>query len=293
MAKNKALGRGLSALIGDVAVGEGKAGEGRLRELRIADIAVSRRQPRRSFDEGELQELAESIRHLGVLQPVVVRPAAEGAGKRFEVIAGERRLRAAALAGLDSIPALMRTADEALSLEMALAENVAREDLNGIEEAHAYAALVDEFGLTHERIGELVGRSRAAVTNVLRLLELPDDVQAMVERGEISEGHARTLLGLAGHDERRKLARLIVKEGLTVRQTEAVVRRMVETPAAAAQSAAHPADPALDDLSDELYGLLEAPVRIRAGKRGGKLEIRFKDRGELERIVALLRSLGG
>ena len=293
MAKNKALGRGLSALIGDLAVGEGKAGEGRLRELRIADIAVSRRQPRRSFDEGELQELAESIRHLGVLQPVVVRPAAEGAGKRFEVIAGERRLRAAALAGLDSIPALMRTADEALSLEMALAENVAREDLNGIEEAHAYAALVDEFGLTHERIGELVGRSRVAVTNVLRLLELPDDVQAMVERGEISEGHARTLLGLAGHDERRKLARLIVKEGLTVRQTEAVVRRMVETPAAAAQSAAHPADPALDDLSDELYGLLEAPVRIRAGKRGGKLEIRFKDRGELERIVALLRSLGG
>ena len=293
MAKNKALGRGLSALIGDVAVGEGKAGEGRLRELRIADIAVSRRQPRRSFDEGELQELAESIRHLGVLQPVVVRPAADGAGKRFEVIAGERRLRAAALAGLDSIPALMRTADEALSLEMALAENVAREDLNGIEEAHAYAALVDEFGLTHERIGELVGRSRVAVTNVLRLLELHDDVQAMVERGEISEGHARTLLGLAGHDERRKLARLIVKEGLTVRQTEAVVRRMVETPAAAAQSAAHPADPALDDLSDELYGLLEAPVRIRAGKRGGKLEIRFKDRGELERIVALLRSLGG
>jgi ParB family chromosome partitioning protein len=293
VAKNKALGRGLSALIGDVAVGEGKAGEGRLRELRIADIAVSRRQPRRSFDEGELQELAQSIRHLGVLQPVVVRPAAEGAGKRFEVIAGERRLRAAALAGLDSIPALMRTADEALSLEMALAENVAREDLNGIEEAHAYAALVDEFGLTHERIGELVGRSRVAVTNVLRLLELPDDVQAMVERGEISEGHARTLLGLAGHDERRKLARLIVKEGLTVRQTEAVVRRMVETPAAADQSAARPADPALDDLSDELYGLLEAPVRIRAGKRGGKLEIRFKDRGELERIVALLRSLGG
>ena len=293
MAKNKALGRGLSALIGDVAVGEGKAGEGRLRELRIADIAVSRRQPRRSFDGRELQELAESIRHLGVLQPVVVRPAAEGAEKRFEVIAGERRLRAAALAGLDTIPALMRTADEASSLEMALAENVAREDLNGIEEAHAYAALVDEFGLTHERIGELVGRSRVAVTNVLRLLELPDDVQAMVERAEISEGHARTLLGLAGHDERRKLARLIVKEGLTVRQTEAVVRRMVETPAAAAQSAAHPADPALDDLSDELYGLLEAPVRIRAGKRGGKLEIRFKDRGELERIVALLRSLGG
>jgi ParB family chromosome partitioning protein len=291
VAKNKALGRGLSALISDGG-GEGKAGEGRLRELKITDIGVSRRQPRRNFDEAELQELAQSIRSLGVLQPVVVRPAAEGADKRFELIAGERRLRAAGLAGLDSIPALLRTADEALSLEMALAENVAREDLNGIEEAHAYAALADEFGLTHERIGELVGRSRAAVTNMLRLLELPDDVQAMVERGEISEGHARALLGAAGQEERRKLARRIVKEGLTVRQTEALVRRLADEPGAA-QPAARPADPALDDLRDELYGLLAAPVRIHASKRGGRLEIRFKDRDELERIVALLRTLGG
>jgi ParB family chromosome partitioning protein len=291
VAKNKALGRGLSALIGENATGKGKAGEGRLRELRIADIGVSRRQPRRNFDEAELQELARSIRNLGVLQPVVVRPAAEGADKRFELIAGERRLRAAALAGLDSIPALLRTADEASSLEMALAENVAREDLNGIEEAHAYAALADEFGLTHERIGELVGRSRVAVTNMLRLLELPDDVQAMVERGEISEGHARALLGAAGQEERRKLACLIVKAGLTVRQIEALVRRLTDEPGAA-KPAARPADPALDDLRDELYGLLEAPVRIHSGKRGGRLEISFRDRDELERIVALLRSLG-
>jgi ParB family chromosome partitioning protein len=284
VAKNKALGRGLSALIGENATGEGKAGEGRLRELKIADIGVSRRQPRRNFDEAELQELARSIRNLGVLQPVVVRPAAEGADKRFELIAGERRLRAAALAGLDSIPALLRTADEASSLEMALAENVAREDLNGIEEAHAYAALADEFGLTHERIGELVGRSRVAVTNMLRLLELPDDVQAMVERDEISEGHARALLGAAGQEVRRKLARVIAKQGLTVRQ-------MTDEPGAA-KPAARPADPALDDLRDELYGLLEAPVRIHSGKRGGRLEISFRDRDELERIVALLRSLG-
>jgi ParB family chromosome partitioning protein len=292
VAKKKALGRGLSALIGENAAGEGRAGEGRLRELKIADIGVSRRQPRRSFDEAELQELAQSIGNLGVLQPVVVRPAAEGADKRFELIAGERRLRAAALAGLDSIPALLRTADEASSLEMALAENVAREDLNGIEEAHAYAALADEFGLTHERIGELVGRSRVAVTNILRLLELPDDVQAMVECGEISEGHARALLGAPGQEERRHLARRIVKEGLTVRRTEALVRKLADEPGAA-QPAARPADPALDDLRDELYGLLEAPVRIHASKRGGRLEIRFKDRDELERIVALLRSLGG
>ena len=197
--------------------------EGRLRELPLADISVNRRQPRRTFSDDELQELAASIRALGVVQPVVVRPlhaeapAAEGVpaptGVRFELIAGERRLRAAKLAGLEYIPALVRPADEIASLEIALAENVAREDLNAIEEALAYAALVDEFGLTHERIAELVGRSRVAVTNLLRLLDLPDDVQAMIERGDLTEGHGRALLALPDHGERRRVARLVVTRG--------------------------------------------------------------------------------
>ena len=296
MASGKALGRGLSALIGEGKAGGAlssgeKSGESRLRELAIAEIGASSRQPRRSFAEIELQELAESIRNLGVLQPVVVRPAPEGAAQKFELIAGERRLRASALAGLETIPALIRGADDVSTLEMALAENVAREDLNGIEEAQAYAALVDEFGLTHARVGELVGRSRTAVTNLLRLLELPDDVQQLVERGELSEGHARALLGLAGHDQQRRTARLVVKQGLTVRQTEALVRKLAEEPAAAGRPAARAAATAFDDLTDELYGLIAAPVRIRAGKRGGKLEIAFKDRTELERIITLLRSL--
>ncbi len=212
--KDKALGKGLAALIGEGKLAEG-GDQGRLRELPVADIAVSRRQPRHTFAADELQELAESVRHLGLVQPVVVRPLAGGdvagstasAGPRFELIAGERRLRAAKMAGMQSVPALIRPADDVASLEIALAENVAREDLNGIEEAHAYAALVDEFGITHERIAELVGRSRVAVTNVLRLLELPDDVQAMIEGGELSEGHARALLGVPGHEERRKVAR--------------------------------------------------------------------------------------
>ena len=236
MTDKKALGRGLGALIGDsraalARAGAAGAGEGRLRELPLSEITVNRRQPRRSFATEELEELAASIRALGVVQPVVVRPlppaadAGEAAGgpdgaqapasgpPRFELIAGERRLRAASLAGLDSIPALVRPADEAASLEIALAENVAREDLNSIEEAQVYAALVDEFGVTHERVAELVGRSRVAVTNLLRLLELPDDVQRMIEQGELTEGHGRALLALPDHEQRRKTARLDGRSG--------------------------------------------------------------------------------
>jgi len=312
----KALGKGLGALIGEgkPALSRG-AGESRLRELPLDLIAVNRRQPRRSFSEDELQELAASIRALGVVQPVVVRPlqpAAPGSAAdpaaptpglppgepapipHFELIAGERRLRAARLAGLDHIPALVRPADEVSSLEIALAENVAREDLNSIEEAQAYAALVDEFGLTQQRVGELVGRSRVAVTNLLRLLELPDDAQRMIEQGELTEGHGRALLGLPDHGQRRKVARLVVTEGLTVRQTEALVRKMGEAAPEEAAPQARPAAAAdFTDVVDELYGVLEAPVRIRSGKRGGTIQIAFKSRAELDRLVALLRSLGG
>ncbi len=302
MGSSRALGRGLSALIGD------RSG-GSLRDLPVDEISPSSRQPRTAFDQDELDELAESIRHLGVVQPIVVRPLGDGDAllsphepqgssqtgvARYELIAGERRLRAAKLAGLTTIPALVRTVDDVASLEMALAENVARQDLNGIEEAHAFAALVDEFGLTHERIAELVGRSRVAVTNIIRLLELPDDVQALVEQGVLSEGHARALLALPDHDERRRVARLVHAQGMTVRQTEALVRKAVEGRGkrAAGPAKSDPdAEAYLADLSDELYGVLEAPVRIRAGARGGRLEIAFKDRQELERLVALLRRL--
>lgn len=320
MSEKKALGKGLGALIGEGRSALGRAGgaggEGRLRELPLAEIAVNRRQPRRTFAADELEELAASIRALGVVQPVVVRPlqpaapaAAAGdagpapagqapapsasSGHRYELIAGERRLRAAALAGLEYIPALVRPADEIASLEIALAENVAREDLNSIEEAQAYAALVDEFGLTHERVAELVGRSRVAVTNLLRLLELPDDVQLMIEQGELSEGHGRALLALPDHGQRRKVARLVASQGLSVRQTEALVKKLnEEAPGGAAPAARPPAGSDFSDLVDELYGLLETPVRIRSGKRGGTIQIAFRSRGELERLVGLLRSLG-
>ncbi len=305
MANRKALGKGLGALIGDSRVALNRTGgvEGRLRELPVGEIAVNRRQPRRNFADEELAELAASIRALGVVQPVVVRPfaadpavasgeATDAGGLRFELIAGERRLRAAKLAGLEYIPALVRPADEIASLEIAVAENVAREDLNSIEEAHAYAALVDEFGLTHEKVAELVGRSRAAVSNILRLLELPDDVQLLVETGDLSEGHARALLALPDHGQRRTTARLVLAQGLSVRQTEELVKRMGEKGPSATPTATA-VDPHLSALIDELYGVLEAPVRIRSGRRGGTIQIAFRDRAEMERLVDLLRSLRG
>jgi ParB family chromosome partitioning protein len=285
--------------------------EGRLRELALAEIAANRRQPRRTFADEDLAELAASIKALGVVQPVVVRllpsppiePGEEvtgpaesaeqppSAGPRYELIAGERRLRAAKLAGLERIPALVRPADEAASLEIAVAENVAREDLNSIEEAHAYAALVDEFGLTHERVAELVGRSRAAVSNILRLLDLPDDVQGMLESGELSEGHGRALLALPDHGQRRKAARLVVAQGLSVRQTEELVRGMDGADRPAKALAPADADPDLGALIDELYGVFEAPVRIRSGRRGGTIQIAFKNKAEMGRLVELLRSI--
>ncbi|MDI9599780.1 MAG: ParB/RepB/Spo0J family partition protein [Acidobacteriota bacterium] len=306
-AGRKALGKGLGALIGESRAALGRSGsvptlnEGRLRELLLSDIDVNPRQPRRAFSDDELQDLADSIRALGVVQPVVVRPVHEegragggapaAAGVRFELIAGERRLRAARLAGLEYVPALVRPADEVASLEIALAENVAREDLNPIEEALAYASLVDEFGLTHERISELVGRSRVAVTNLLRLLDLPDEVQALIEHGDLSEGHGRALLALQDHGERRRVARLAVSEGLTVRQVEALVRKSAAGRPQEPETPARPT-PQFAELADELYGLLGAPVRIRSGKRGGSIRIGFKDAAELQRLIEVLRGLG-
>jgi len=315
--RKRALGKGLSALIGESRAnlaGATVSGGGRLRELPVDAVVVSRRQPRRTFAEDELAELAASIAALGVVQPIVVRPlstptdapagvtseaaseaasgapSADGPDARWELIAGERRLRAARLAGLESVPALVRPVDEVRALEIALAENVAREDLNAVEEALAYAALVDEFGLTHERIAELVGRSRVAVTNLLRLLELPDEVRGLIETGELSEGHGRALLALPDHEQRRLLAREVARSGLSVRETEALVRSLGA--AAEERRPPRPARVELDDVADELFGLLEAPVRVQAGRRGGRIQITFRTQEELDRLLALLRRLG-
>ena len=210
----RGLGRGFEVLIGG-------SGRSELAQIELDQIHPNPRQPRKRFDSEQGSGLAESIRAQGLIQPVVVRPRLEGG---YELIAGERRWRAARDAGLDTVPALVREADDRDTLLLGLVENVAREDLSPIEEARGYALLLDEFALPLGEVAERVGKSKPTVSNRVRLLELPDDVLAMVERRELSEGHARAVLAVPDHDARRRLARRIVAEGLSVRAAERAAR---------------------------------------------------------------------
>ena len=221
---SRGMGRGLAALLTPSTTGGGP-GDRDLRQLPVELITPNPRQPRRAFDEEALIQLAGSLGDRGVLQPVLVRPSAGGT---YELIAGERRWRAAQLAGLQTIPALVRVHDDAESLELALIENMAREDLNPVEEARACALLVEELGLTREEIGRRVGRSRVAVSNLLRLLDLPDEALELLARGDLTEGHGRAILMAGNHDDRRRLARTAVAEGWNVRRTEAEARALSE-----------------------------------------------------------------
>ncbi|MFN8186461.1 MAG: ParB/RepB/Spo0J family partition protein [Gaiellales bacterium] len=273
--RRRGLGRGLEVLIGPVGHGD------ELAQLPIGAIRPNRQQPRKHFDSAAVAELAESIRVQGVVQPIVVRADPEGG---YELIAGERRWRAAKAAGLPTIPALVRDAEDRDSLLLALTENVARENLSPVEEARAYAALMDEFTLSLGEVAEHVGRSKPSVSNRVRLLELPDDVLALVDRGELSEGHARALLSVPDRDERRRLARQIVKQGLSVRAAERLAR------AAGARtrprrSAPIAADPQLvEQARSALARLTGAEVRARPGK----LELLFADETELAEVAEAL-----
>src|SRR3954454_12668990 len=225
----RGMGRGLAAILAPTTPPDGEPSRD-LREIPIEMISPNPHQPRQSFREETLVALSESLRQRGVLQPVLVRPVAGGT---YELIAGERRWRAAQMAGFDSVPALVRPRDDAESLELALVENMAREDLNPIEEARACALLVEELGLTREDVGRRVGRSRVAVSNLLRLLDLPDEVLELIAAGELTEGHGRALLMVSDHVERRRLARDAALEGWTVRETEARARKAAAPPEAA------------------------------------------------------------
>lgn len=214
MAEKRGMGRGLSAIL---PVREEEAGRDELRQVPVAAVVANPDQPRRSFDENELEALAESIRANGVLQPLLVRPLDGG---RYELIAGERRLRASRMADLETVPAFVRGELDAGKLELALIENMARVDLNPIDAARACAALVDDLGLTKEEVARRVGKSRVAVSNLIRLLNLPDEVIQLVEGGALSEGHGRALLRAGDHFSRRQLARTAVEQGWSVRETE-------------------------------------------------------------------------
>lgn len=286
MAKKRGLGRGLDALLGTPVVSEGGV-DGELRELPIDLINRGRYQPRTDIDQASLQELANSIRVRGVVQPVVVRPV--GDGSHYELIAGERRWRACQLAELDSVPALIRNVPDEAAMAMGLIENIQREDLNPVEEANALKRLIEEFELTHQSAADAIGRSRASVSNLLRLLELDVEVRAMLERGELDMGHARALLGLPPPMQRQAAGEVVAKQ-LSARDTEVLVRRL-KSPKKSAKGAKKRVDPDVQRLENELSEQLGAVVRVRHGSSGrGSLIIEY---GNLEQLDGIIRRLKG
>lgn len=252
----------------------------RLEDIEVKDIKPNPRQPRRRFDEDAIQEMARSIEAFGIVQPVIVRPV----GTEYELVAGERRWRAAKEAGFETIPAVIRESTETDSLEMALIENLHRSDLNGIEEATAYQQLLEDFGITHEELSRRVGKSRTAITNTIRLLQLPALIQQAVMEERISTGHARALLGLQEKQEEQiRLLERIIKSGLSVRETEEAVRSRSEEDAGGTSSR-EPVPEEVEEIAVRLSEVLDARVKVSAGKRSGRLVIEFRDAGDLRRI---------
>ena len=276
-APRRGLGRGLEVLIGG-----GEASGTQLAHLPVDAIHPNPRQPRRRFEPEATSGLASSIATQGLLQPVVVRPRPEGG---YELIAGERRWRAAREAGVEKLPALVREADDRDSLLLALVENVAREQLSPVEEARAYASLIDEFELSLGDVASRVGRSKPSVSNRLRLLELPEEVLWMVARGELSEGHARAVLALPDHDARKRLAKRIVREGMSVRGAE---RAAQDAGAARRPRVATRIDPA---LAERARAAAEHVTGMPARVSGGKLELHFGNEVKLEELVETLEAL--
>ena len=294
MARRGGLGRGLGSLIPP---GSGEEGAGGFQEIPVASISANRRQPRTSFDEEALAALTASVRELGVLQPVLVRPTGNGT---YELVAGERRWRAAKRAGLQMVPALIRTADDASALEQALVENLQREDLNPMDEAAAYQQLIEDFHLTHDEVAARMGKSRAAITNTLRLFQLPPSVQRLVADGGLTAGHARALLTTPDRSFQERLAKRAVSENLTVRAVEDLARRHdADGPAGSAGGSPHaPArpgagklrPPGLLELEQLLSAHLDTRVRVELGTSRGKVAIEFANLEDLERIYRLMTS---
>jgi ParB family chromosome partitioning protein len=291
MTKRKSLGRGLDALLSTDSIRNVEASGGNLRELPVDLLQRGRYQPRGDMREDSLTELAESIRSQGVVQPIVARPLrAEGGEQRYEIVAGERRWRAAQLAGLHTIPAIVRDIPDQAAVAVALIENIQREDLNPMEEARALQRLVAEFDMTHASAAEAVGRSRVMVSNLLRLLDLPEPVRAMLDSRELGMGHARALLAMESADELLALARRVVKEGWSVRETERAVRnrpksrRRAPTPG---QSRVQ--DPNVRRLETDLADRLGAYVVIEHSEKGGRIVIRYHSLDELDGIIAHIK----
>lgn len=283
----RGIGRGLAAILPEA---EANA-TGELRELPVELIKPNPSQPRTKFDEEALAALAASIEASGVVQPLLVRPLPDGS---YELVAGERRWRAAQQAGLEKVPAVIRNQAEAERLQAALIENMVREDLNPVEEAKACAALVEDLGLTKEELGRRVGRSRSAVSNLIRLLELPDEALDMLEKGDLSEGHGKAILGVQGNDVRRRLARDAARAGWSVRETEERVRLASQPKARPRRAATDPdAIAALRDVADALEEALGHEVTTRAKGEGIVAELRFDDVRDAHALARRLRKRTG
>ncbi|WP_295630067.1 ParB/RepB/Spo0J family partition protein [uncultured Intestinimonas sp.] len=283
MASERGLGRGLGALLGDAAL---QTQEGGSVLLPIAQVEPGLKQPRKRFDEETLADLAESIRLHGILQPLTVRRLASG---YYQIIAGERRWRAAKLAGLSEVPAIIVEADDRKVMELGLIENLQREDLNPMEEAMGYQALIEEYGLTQEEAARRVGKSRPAVANALRLMALPDAIRALVEEGKLSAGHARALLSVPDSTSQKKLAQKVVAEGLSVRQTEALAKRLArEREELEEHGGEKPVDPMKlyrDAAAKELSTRWGRKVSITMGPKKGKLEFEFYNDEDLTELL--------
>lgn len=288
-AKKRGLGRGLDALLGGTSVSalEQEAVQADQQELQYLPLDLIQRgkyQPRRDMNPTALEELAQSIKAQGVLQPIVVRPIGDG---RFEIVAGERRWRASQQAGVEKIPAMVRDLPDEAAIAMALIENIQREDLNPIEEAMALQRLQQEFQLTQQQVAEAVGKSRVTITNLLRLIALPEEVKTLLSHGDLEMGHARALLGLPA-EQQIEGARHVVARSLTVRQTEALVRQWLSGKEKSVEAVK--ADPDISRLEQRLAERLGSPVQIRHGSKGkGQLVIRYSSLDELQGVLAHIR----
>ena len=289
--KRKSLGRGLDALLGQPGEVETKNQKQGLTEIPIEQIGPGPFQPRKQIDESQLNELAQSIKVQGVIQPIVVRERAiadSHTGVRFEIIAGERRWRATQIAGLENIPAVIRTIADSEAVAVALIENIQRENLNPLEEANAFQRLIIEYEMSHQEVANSVGRARASITNALRLLDLPSSVQELVNKKMLTMGHARALLSIEDRGMQLEVANLIVEKGLSVREAEGLVRKIVEKKKPNQQKTT--ADPDIQRLEKDLTNRLGARVSIKHKKTGsGTLSIKYSSSDELEGILSKIR----
>ncbi len=289
MKNRTALGKGLGALIPDAEERDTAESVSGVRELPVDVITANPEQPRTRFDDSSLEELAASLTRHGVLQPVVVRAMPGGS---FRLIAGERRLRAARLAGLATVPAIVRDVDEGVGLELALVENLQREDLDPIDEAHGYEALMEVGGLSQSEVADRVGKNRSTVANALRLLDLPLEIQEMISGGSLTAGHGRAILAAGGGDAQRKLADRVVKRGLSVREAEALARGTTKRRRKAAPRRAQ-TDPVLRDIEERLQRMMGTLVRIEKTGHEGTIRIEFYSQEELDQILDILLSMEG